>query len=72
MASDQFFPQLKEYDDCWPVRSFLKLRLKRTSEASRRLAQARTAKHFKKALEIYTDDEDDGGDNNEDDIFDLL
>lgn len=31
------WPALKEYHDCWPIRSMLKLALKYAAEASRRV-----------------------------------
>lgn len=38
MMQDDRWPLLKNYDDCWPVRSILKLTLKYRAEASRRAA----------------------------------
>ncbi|KAF8890596.1 hypothetical protein BD779DRAFT_1469127 [Infundibulicybe gibba] len=46
MMQDDHWPLLKDYDDCWPVRSILKLNLKYRAEASRRA----TAKHANERL----------------------
>lgn len=36
MMEEDYWPELKVYDNCWPVRSILKLALKYSTEASRR------------------------------------
>jgi len=57
MMSDKFYPQLKEYEECWPVRSLLKLRLKYGSEASRRAALVKTSKRLQAAVRNEEDDD---------------
>lgn len=47
---DGFWPELKDYEDCWPVRSALKLALKYGAEASRRAATKDMNEKLRRAL----------------------
>lgn len=47
---DDRWPALEKYDDCWPVRSILKLALKYGAEASRRSNTKETANRLRSAL----------------------
>ncbi|KAF8889684.1 hypothetical protein BD779DRAFT_1520455 [Infundibulicybe gibba] len=50
MMGEDRWPQLKDYSDCWPVRSILKLALKYGAEASRRANTKDTIKRIRSAL----------------------
>ncbi|KAF8867529.1 hypothetical protein BD779DRAFT_1483251 [Infundibulicybe gibba] len=50
MMMEEHWPQLRDYNDCWPVRSILKLALKYGAEASRRTNMKETNKRLHKAL----------------------
>lgn len=43
------WPVLKDYDDCWPVRSMLKLALKYGSEAARRANLRKEIKNIRRS-----------------------
>jgi hypothetical protein len=47
---DSFLPELKGYEDCWPVRSALKLALKYGAEASRRAATKDLNEKLRRAI----------------------
>ncbi|KAF8880255.1 hypothetical protein BD779DRAFT_1473894 [Infundibulicybe gibba] len=50
MMNGDKWPELKNYDDCWPVRSMLKLTLKYGAEASRRANSKELSKRVRAAL----------------------
>lgn len=50
MMDNDHWPILEGYDDCWPVRSILKLALKYTAEASRRASTKDTARRVRVAF----------------------
>ena len=43
MMEESRWPALKDFDDCWPVRSLLKLTLKYGAEASRHATMNETS-----------------------------
>lgn len=49
MMEEKYWPELKKYDDCWPVRSILKLALKYGAEAARRAQIKDQNKRFRAA-----------------------
>lgn len=50
MMEDSHWPELKNYDNCWPVRSILKLALKYSTEASRRASTNDANRRMRAAL----------------------
>ncbi|KAF8963377.1 hypothetical protein BDZ97DRAFT_1919816 [Flammula alnicola] len=50
MMEPDLYPELQGYDNCWPVRSFLKLALKYKSEATRRVTVKKTNNRLRSAL----------------------
>lgn len=50
MTEENKWPILDTYEDCWPVRSMLKLALKSSAEASRRAAIKNTNEHLRATL----------------------
>lgn len=50
MMIEDRWPILETYDNCWPVRSMLKLALKSSAETSRRTAQRLITERMRGAL----------------------
>jgi hypothetical protein len=50
MTAEGRWPALEGYDECWPVRSLLKLALKYGAEASRRATAVETGRRVRTAL----------------------
>jgi hypothetical protein len=50
MMDDSHWPELKNYEGCWPVHSILKLALKYSTEASRRASANDANRRMRAAL----------------------
>jgi hypothetical protein len=50
MTDDSHWPELKNYEGCWPVHSILKLALKYSTEASRRASANDANQRMRAAL----------------------
>lgn len=49
MMAEGGWSMLKDYDDCWPVRSMLKLAVKYGSEAARRANVRKEIEHIRRS-----------------------
>lgn len=62
MMEENYWPILNNYEDCWPVRSILKMALKYSAEKSRRKGTQETQRRIREVLGGPNDEHSGGSD----------